>query len=259
MDAIFKALADPSRRALLDALRDQDGQTQTELEARVEMTRFGLAKHLGVLEAAGLVTRLRRGRFVHHYLNAAPLAEALVPWIAPYAAPTAALLDLKSKLETPMEDPKPDFVLNTYIRCTQDALWEALTDPDQMARYHFLASRVEREGGIADGTHRYYAGDRQVFTGRTLRLDPKTLIEATFELTGEGMPPPSRTVFRIVPEGAACKLVVEHYDLANPVVPGEATADGWMRWASALKTYLETGEAERFVPPEWAGTLEAEA
>ncbi len=261
MDSVFKALADPSRRALLDALRQDDGQTQRALEARLEMSRFGVAKHLKVLEEAGLVTRVRRGREVHHYLNAAAIAEALARWIEPYRVAPAlrGVLDLKARLEGPTMDAKPDFVLNTYIRCTQDALWDALTDPQAMARYHFLASRVEHEGDAGSGSYHYYADERRIFTARTLSLDPKTRIEATFELEGGDMPPPSRTVFRIVPEGAACKLVVEHYDLTHEVVPGELTADGWMRWGSALKTYLETGEAERFVPPEWAGMQEAEA
>ena len=244
MDAIFKALADPSRRALLDALRDEDGQTQTELEARVEMTRFGVAKHLGVLEAAGLVTRIRRGRFVHHYLNALPLAEALLPWIAPYSAPSAALLDLKARLEAPMpDDPKPDFVLSTYIRCTQDALWDALTDPDRMARYHFLARRVEREGETYRLSH---ADGSPMLVSRTLRTEPKSRIESTFEPQWEGGGAPSRTVFLIRPEGEACSLTVEHYDLTHPVVQGEGVADGWARWAAGLKTWLETGETVRF-------------
>lgn len=107
MDAIFKALADSSPRALLDALREADGQTQGELEARLDLTRFGVAKHLSTLEAAGLPTRVKGGRFVHHYLNAVSLAEALAAWVAPYAAPAAALLDLKFRLGNPMVSPSP--------------------------------------------------------------------------------------------------------------------------------------------------------
>ena len=129
MDSVFRALADPSRRALLDALRGRDGQTLSELEARLEMSRFGVAKHLKALEAAGLVTRVRRGRFTHHYLNAAALAEALGRWIEPYrvAPAVGAMLGLKARLEGQMDD-RPAFVMSTYIRCTQDALWDALTD-----------------------------------------------------------------------------------------------------------------------------------
>lgn len=246
MDAIFKALADPSRRALLDALREADGQTQTELEARLDMTRFGVAKHLATLEAAGLVTRVKRGRFVHHYLNAAPLAEALAAWVAPYAAPAAALLDLKSRLENPMDasvTAKPGFVLQTFIRCTQDALWRALTDPEQIARYHFMARRVEADG---DRLRLVFGKEEAALVQGTLRVEPRSLIEASFEPQWEGGGAPSRTVFRIDPEGEVCRLTVEHYDLTFPVVPGQGVADGWARWAAGLKTWLETGERLAF-------------
>ena len=130
MDPIFKALNDPTRRALLDALRAKDGQTLTELETHLAMTRFGVMKHLKVLEAATLITTRKEGRFKYHYLNALPLQEVIDRWIEPLLAKPAAraVTSLKSKLEkeTPM---KPDFVMQTFIRCTQDALWSALTGP----------------------------------------------------------------------------------------------------------------------------------
>lgn len=84
MNSIFKALADPSRRALLDALRRHDGQTLSELQEGLPLSRFGVAKHLGILEDAGLVTRVKRGRFTYHSLNAEPLTETLARWIEPY-------------------------------------------------------------------------------------------------------------------------------------------------------------------------------
>ena len=148
---------------------------------------------------------------------------------------------------------KPDYVLTTYIRCTQDALWDALTDPARMARYHFLAREVRLDGSPDAGTYRYlFADGRPMFDARTLAAEPKTRIEATFEPQWEGGGAPSRTVFRIRPEGAACALTVEHYGLTYPVIPGEGVADGWARWAAGLKTYLETGEAVRFAEEEGA-------
>jgi uncharacterized protein YndB with AHSA1/START domain/DNA-binding transcriptional ArsR family regulator len=257
MDSVFRALADASRRDLLDALRREDGQTLTQLEGRLAMSRFGVAKHLGVLEAAGLVTRVKRGRFTHHYLNALPLAEALGRWIEPYrvAPSVGAALDLKTRLEAAaMTDTKPDFVMSTYIRCSQDALWDALTDEVQMARYHFLSADVRREGE----TYRYLLpGGHPMLTCRTLAAEPKSRIEATFEGHWDGAGAPSRTVFLIRPEGAHCRLTVEHHDLTFPVVPGEGVADGWDRWAAGLKTWLETGEAVRF--SETPAGAEAEA
>ncbi|MEM0937367.1 MAG: metalloregulator ArsR/SmtB family transcription factor [Pseudomonadota bacterium] len=246
MDAIFKALNDPTRRALLDALRAKDGQTLTDLEEQLEMTRFGVMKHLKVLEEAGLVVPVKRGRFKHHYLNAVPLQEVIDRWIEPFLAKPAAraLLTLKSDLErtTTMLDaePKPDFVHQTFIRCSQDALWDALMDPEKIAATHFMAGKVVRKGDTAT----YYNPDgSEMLVCRDLQIDPKTRIELTFEPKWEGGGAPSRTVYRIAVEGAQCALTVEHYDLTFPVVHGEGVADGWARWAASLKSWLETGEA----------------
>lgn len=253
MDAIFKALNDPARRALLDSLRAKDGQTLTDLEAQLDMTRFGVMKHLKVLEDAALVIPRRSGRFKHHYLNALPLQEVIDRWIEPLLARPAAraLIDLKTRLanSNPKGDPemsKPDFMMQTFIRCTQDALWDALTDPAKMADYHFLARRVER----AEDTYTYYFPDgAPMFHAREIEADPKSRIISTFEPQWDGGGAPSRTVFLIEPEGDHCRLTLEHYDLTFPVVPGEGVADGWARWAAGLKTWLETGTATRFSAP----------
>ena len=242
MDSVFKALADPSRRALLDALRTRDGQTLSELDARLDMTRFGVAKHLRALEAAGLVTRVRRGRFTHHYLNAAPLAEALGRWIEPYkvAPAVGAMLGLKARLEGQM-DARPAFVLNTYIRCTQDALWDALTDAASNAEWDFLEQTAERDGDLVvyrtpDGTVTLHARDVEV--------TPKTRLVTTFEPKWEPDATASRVVYEISPEGDHCKLTVTHSDLAHD--HAEGTADGWQRSLAGLKTWLETGEPAHF-------------
>ncbi|MGH9134092.1 MAG: ArsR/SmtB family transcription factor [Ilumatobacteraceae bacterium] len=93
MDAVFRALADPSRRCLLDGLRVRDGQTLTELCAAIpDMTRFGVMKHLGVLEAAHLVVTERHGRSKYHYLNPVPIRQIHDRWISKYAEPFASAL-----------------------------------------------------------------------------------------------------------------------------------------------------------------------
>jgi DNA-binding transcriptional ArsR family regulator len=100
MDAVFRALADPTRRLLLDELYRRDGQTLTELESRVEMTRFGVMKHLKVLEEAHLVTTRRRGREKLHFLNPVPIQLVHDRWVSKYAEPWAATLSgLKNALE----------------------------------------------------------------------------------------------------------------------------------------------------------------
>ncbi len=100
MDEVFKALADPTRRGLLDALFERDGQTLSELEGRLPMTRFGVMKHLRVLEEAGLVKTRKRGREKLHFLNPVPIRLVHDRWVSKYAQPwTAALSDLKQDLE----------------------------------------------------------------------------------------------------------------------------------------------------------------
>ena len=250
MDTIFKALADPTRRQLLDALRRKDGQTLGELEDTADMTRFGIMKHLKQLEDAGLVVTVKTGRFKYHYLNAVPLQEVIDRWIDPFIAKPAArtVLDLKTALEgtAPMlaTETKPDFMMQTYIRCTRDALWDALTDPARMSAYHFLSPRVTQDGD----TYTYHTPDGgTMMLARRLAEDPKSRIEHTFEPHwGDAPIPPSRTVYLLTEEPGHMKLVIEHYDLHFPVVPGEGVADGWERWASGLKTYLETGAPVRF-------------
>lgn len=240
MDRIFKALNDPSRRDLLDALRQKDGQTLSELEERLAMTRFGVMKHLKLLENAHLITTKKSGRFKYHYLNAVPLQQVIDRWIEPLLQKQTAraVLTLKSALENDTSD-KPDFVLETLIRTDQDTLWTALTDPKEMEKYHFFSRKVE----YADGAYTYYNSDNETaaMICREISATPKSEIVSTFEPQMAGDGKPSKTVFRITPEGAICKLTIEHYDLTYPVVPGEGIHDGWSRWAAHLKTYLETG------------------
>ena len=100
MDAVFKALADPTRRSLLDDLFKQDGQSLKSLEADLDMTRFGVMKHLRVLEVAGLVTTQKRGREKLHFLNPVPIRLIHDRWVSKYAEPFAATLTgLKKELE----------------------------------------------------------------------------------------------------------------------------------------------------------------
>ena len=246
MDSLFKALADPTRRTLLDSLRAKPGQSLQELQGQLEMSRFGVMKHLGVLEEAKLIVTHKKGRFKYHYLNALPLQEAIDRWIEPLLEkPVArAVLDLKSSLEGTPKMSKPDYMMETYIDCTEDALWDALTDPAQMTAYHFAAYRVALEGD----TYVFYMPDGSIMMkNRTLSVTPKTRIEATFEPVMEGDIPASRQVFIITQEANYMKVTIEHYNLHFPVVPGRGVADGWPRWAAGLKSWLETGKAVKFV------------
>src|SRR3954454_11839245 len=147
LDDAFRALADPSRRALLDSLNERNGQTLRELCAGLAMARQSVSKHLAVLEAANLVTTVRRGRAKLHYLNAAPINEIAERWINRYDQDRVhALADLKQSLEdTPVD--RPSFVYTTYIKTTAERLWQALTEPAFTERYWGMVFHSDWETG----------------------------------------------------------------------------------------------------------------
>ncbi|MGH7359096.1 MAG: ArsR/SmtB family transcription factor, partial [Candidatus Rokuibacteriota bacterium] len=134
MDAVFRALADPTRRRLLDELFKKDGQTLTALERRLPMTRFGVMKHLRVLEEAGVVVTRRQGREKLHFLNPVPIRRVHDRWVSKYAEPWAATL---SNLKQTLEGSTMEKVFEIYIKTTPERLWESITDPDLRARYSF--------------------------------------------------------------------------------------------------------------------------
>src|SRR6266852_3460595 len=156
MDAVFRALADPTRRSLLDALFIKDGQSLRTLGEGLSMTRFGVMKHLKLLEDAGLVVTRRRGREKLHFLNPVPIRLVHDRWVSKYAEPwVAGLSDLKQRMESQMEK-----VFEIYIRTTPERLWEAITDPEIRAKYNFgaglkcdwkVGSRFQMASPKADG------------------------------------------------------------------------------------------------------------
>jgi uncharacterized protein YndB with AHSA1/START domain/DNA-binding transcriptional ArsR family regulator len=239
VDAVFRALADPTRRSLLDELFRQDGQTLHALEERFSMTRFGVMKHLKQLEEAGLVVTKRRGREKLHFLNPVPIRLVHDRWVSKYAEPwTAALSGLKHRLENPMEK-----VFEIYIRTTPERLWEAITDPEIRSKYNFGA-RVESDW--TPGSH-YEMGHPEAGVllgeGENLEVDPpRRLVQAARMLWSEDVRSEgtSRITWEIEPIGDSCRLTVTHDQLregANPELYG-----GWPMILSGLKTWLETGE-----------------
>ena len=243
MDMIFKALADPARRILPDALRLRDGRTLQELTELLDMARFGVMKHLGVLEDAGLVVTYKKGRFKHHFLNAVPLQQTIDRWIEPMRAKPAAraVLNLKETLERTNDISKPDFMMQTFIRCPQDALWNALSDPASMAACHFAATCVDGIGEVGGKSDWITQDGGTMMSQRPTLVEPGSRIEATFEPNFFGPDAlSSRMAFLIEPQGDICKLTIEHFDLP----PGqEGVAEGWSRLAASLKSWLETGQA----------------
>jgi uncharacterized protein YndB with AHSA1/START domain/DNA-binding transcriptional ArsR family regulator len=262
MDDVFRALADPHRRQLLDRLNARNGQTLRELGADLDMTRQAVSKHLAVLEAALLVTSVRRGREKLHYLNPAPIHEIADRWIHRYdRARVEALADLKRALEdTDMTTPadRPAFVYTTYIRTTPERLFAALTEPAFTERYWNCAFDTDWQPGSPMTWHQRgvtIAHAEQV----VLESDPpRRLSYAWHTFTPEladaldftedtrdrlAAEPRSRVTFDIEAlDDEQVKLTVVHDDLEPGGLLGGMISGGWPRVLANLKTLLETGE-----------------
>jgi len=262
MDEIFKALADPSRRLLLDSLNARNGQRLNELCAGLDMARQSVSKHLAVLEAANLVTTVRRGREKLHYLNAVPIHAIADRWINRYdRRRVEALADLKQALEAPMGDPA--FVYTTFIATTPERLWQALTDPAFTRRYWGVAFETDWRPGSAmvweqDG-HRV-ADPEQV----VLEAEPYSRLAYTWHtitpewaaangiddgvratLAAESR---SKVTFELEPFGETVKLTVVHDDFPSDSTMRAMASQGWPHLLSDLKTLVETGDTMPRVP-----------
>ncbi len=239
MDDVFKALADPTRRSLLDELFREDGQTLSALEARFDITRFGVMKHLKQLEEAGLVVTRRRGREKLHFLNPVPIRLVHDRWVSKYAEPWAAALgDLKQTLESSMEK-----VFEIYIRTTPERLWAAITDPEIRSKYHF-GTQVASDWTPGSRYEQVHPGAGITITeGENLEVDPpRRLVQSMVALWSDDVKSEgtSRVTWEIEPIGDSCRLTVTH-DQLREGAPGELYG-GWPMVLSGLKTWLETGE-----------------
>ena len=236
---VFRSLADPTRRALLDALFEQDGQTLASLTARHDMTRIGVAKHLRLLEDAGLVVTQRRGREKLHYLNAVPIRLLHDRWVSKYTDVwVAGLTGLKAELEHSMEK-----VFEIYIRTTPEQLWSAITDPAIRAKYHFGAGVESDWSPGSPYTMVHPASDGPLAEGENLVVDrPRRLVQSMRVLWSEDAEREgtSRVTWEIEPVGDSCRLTVVHDQLRDGA-PSELYG-GWPMILSGLKTWLETGE-----------------
>jgi uncharacterized protein YndB with AHSA1/START domain/DNA-binding transcriptional ArsR family regulator len=242
VDEVFKALADPTRRQLLDALFEEDGQTLSALEGRLPMTRFGVMKHLKVLEEAGLVTSRRHGREKLHFLNPVPIRLVHDRWVSKYAEPWAAgLNELKKDIET--KENTMEKIFEIYIKTTPERLWEAITDNELRQKYNF---GVGVDSDWAPGS-RYEAvhpgAGIAISEGENLEVEPpRRLVQSmtalwSDQVRSEGT---SRVTWEIEPVGGSCRLTVTHDQLregANDELYG-----GWPMILSGLKTLLESGE-----------------
>ena len=239
---VFRALSDPTRRWLLDRLHADNGQALRALCADLSITRQSIAEHLALLEDAGLVTSVWRGREKLHYLNPAPLHEIHERWIAKFERPDLeALSAVRNQLEReahPMDRPK--LVYAIYIATTPQRLWDALTDPEVTARY--WGHRNVSSWALGDTWEHRRVDDGGVdIVGRIVEVDPPRRLVHTWELAADADKPGrrSRVTFDMEPIGEVVWLTLTHEDLPAEQVTG--TDRGWAKVLSNLKSLLETG------------------
>ena len=259
MDRVFKALADPTRRLLLDRLREDNGQTLGQLCEHLDMARQSVTQHLSVLESANLVSTIRRGRMKLHYLNPVPLHEIQDRWIQAFEYPRLqALGALKHKAEEAKMADKPTFVYVTYIESTAEKVWEALTDADITAQYWGHRNISDWRPGSPWQHQRTDGSGIADIVGEVIEAEPPHRLVITFGSpeAPEGQRP-SLVRFAIEPYQDIVALTVTHEDLN---VPGdyEAVSAGWPAVLSNLKSLLETGHVLPQAPWEVHAELRAE-
>lgn len=258
MDDAFRALADPSRRSLLDSLNSRNGQTLGELCTGLDMARQSVSKHLAVLESAGLVVTEWRGREKLHFLNAAPIHAIADRWIRTYDRRRAnALADLKTALEHPVTE----FVYATYIRTTPERLWQALIDPTFTEQYWGVKLTSDWKAGSPVTWE--YAGvvmehpeqivveadepRRLVMTWHTITPEFGAVLGASEErIAALAAEPRSTAAFDIEPAGELVKLTLRHTGFEPDSEMLKDLADGWPGVIASLKSLLETGEPLAF-------------
>lgn len=249
-ELVFRALADPSRRRLLDLLFARDGRTLTELESELPMTRFGVMKHLRVLEDAGLITTRKVGREKLHFLNAVPIQLISDRWINKYSALRAsALADLKSVLEgrTAMTtETKPKLVNQIIINAPQERVWEAITTPEFTARYYYgCAVETDLTPG-SPFTYKMPDGS-PIVEGEVVLSDPPNRLIHTYHSVWPPMneDAPTKVTWELVPMSAnVTRVTVVHEEFQGETATYQGLQSGGWAWIlSNMKTLLETGEA----------------
>jgi uncharacterized protein YndB with AHSA1/START domain/DNA-binding transcriptional ArsR family regulator len=249
MDQVFKALADPTRRLLLDRLREHNGQTLRELCERLGMARQSVTQHLDLLVRADLVVVVRRGRERLHYLNPVPIHEIEERWISGFdKARLHVISAVKNQAEEyAMADKTssdvPTYVYVTYIRASAQHVWQALTDADLTTRYWGHANVSDWQPG-SNWEHRRVDGSGKVdVVGTVVEADPPTRLVITFEDSPDVDAPrePSVVTFLVEPHHEIVRLTVTHENLPNQAMLN-GISSGWPAVLANLKSLLETGE-----------------
>jgi len=242
-DVVFKALADPTRRLLLDRLHEDNGQTLGQLCEGLAMARQSATQHLDLLVAANLVSIVRRGRERLHYLNPVPLHDIQERWIDKFERPRLRTLSAVRRRaeseETPVTE-KPSYVYVTYIESTPERVWEALTDPDLTEQYWTRRNEADSWDVGSRWTHVRPDGSGDDGGGTVLESDPPRRLVFDWGTLDEEDPHLSRVSFDIEPHGDIVRLTVTHEDLFDEVA-FRNISHGWPAVLSNLKSLLETG------------------
>ena len=252
-DPVFKALADPTRRLLLDRLREHNGQTLRELCEHLGMARQSATQHLDILVRANLVTVVRRGRERLHYLNPVPIHEIEERWISRFDKPRLhAISAIKNQAEeyamTTATTTLPTYVYVTYIRASAEQVWKALTDADLTTRYWAHANVSDWQPG-STWEHRRLDGSGVDIVGRVLETQPPTRLVITFQGPDETPPAgPSVVTFLVEPHHDIVRLTVTHENLTDQGMYA-GISHGWPAVLANLKSLLETGDA--LTPPPY--------
>jgi len=257
-DRVFKALADPTRRTVLDRLHQRNGQTLTELCEQLGMARQSATQHLGVLEAASLISTVWRGRTKLHYLNPVPIHDIGERWISKFERPRlSALSDIKQRAEGQVMTSKPTFVYVTYIESTPEKVWRALTDADLTGAYWGHSNVSDWQSGSTWEHVRTDGSGVADVVGTVLEAAPGKRLVLTFDApaTVSAQQPsadpadgPSVVTFDIAPYHDIVRLTVTHENLAGQDAY-EAVSVGWPAVCANLKSLLETGHT--LPQPPW--------
>ena len=241
LDGVFKALADPTRRLLLDRLHEHSGQTLGELCRELGMARQSATQHLSVLEAANLISTVRRGREKLHYLNPVPLQGIQERWIDKFERPRLRVLsELKRRAEEAMTE-RPSFVYTTFIEASPDKVWHALTDAELTARYWGHSNVSDWQVGSRWEHRRLDGSGLTDGFGEVLEADPPHRLVLTWSDPDDPKPETtSRVTFELTAHGGIVRLTVTHDELADEAERAGA-AEGWAGVLANLKSLLETG------------------
>ncbi len=256
---MFRALADPSRRRLLDRLHERNGQTLGELCGSLDMARQSTSQHLSVLEAANLVSTVWHGRSKLHYLNPVPIHEVAERWISTFETPRLRTLSAvrRSAEEQAMTTP-PTYVYVTYVKASPEQVWEALTDADLTARYWGHRNESDWQEGSTWAHVRTDGSGVADVTGTVLEVHPPERLVMTFPGSDEQRNgTPSRVTFTIEPHQDIVRLTVRHEDIPT-AADLEALSAGWPAVMANLKSLLETGEVLPQAPWEMHAGLREE-